>query len=96
MVASIVLTILIRLEQKINLKPTIISVKTMTNVIRYIIYWKNILKYNHREKSMKISFVIYHDPESLCEKIDKFNNFHVITIEVNIIVSKTRTAWKTF
>ena len=87
MVAFIVLTILIRLEQKINLKPAVIFVKTMTNVIRYIIYW---------EKSMKISFVIYHDPESLCEKIDKFNNFHVIIIEVNIIVTKTRTAWKTF
>ena len=44
MVAFIVLTILIRLEQKINLKPTIISVKTMTNVIRYIIYWQKYIK----------------------------------------------------
>ena len=41
---------------------------------------------------MKIPFAIYHDPESLFGKIDKFNNFRVIIIEVNIIVTKTRTA----
>ena len=31
---------------------------------------KNILQYNHREKSIKISFIIYADTESLLEKID--------------------------
>ena len=31
----------------------------------------NILKHNHGEKSMKVSFVIYADTESLLEKIDK-------------------------
>ena len=31
---------------------------------------KNILKYNHGEKSMKIPFIIYAETESLLEKID--------------------------
>ena len=31
---------------------------------------KNILKYNHREKSRKVLFVIYKDTEFLFEKID--------------------------
>ena len=31
----------------------------------------NILKHNHGEKSMKVSFVIYADTESLLAKIDK-------------------------
>ena len=33
-----------------------------------------ILKYNHREKSMKVPFIIYVDLESLLEKINTFHN----------------------
>ena len=36
---------------------------------------KNILKYNHGEKSMKVPFIIYADMESLLEK-----KIHVIVI----------------
>ena len=32
------------------------------------------LKYNHREKSMKVSFTIYADVESLLEKVNTFHN----------------------
>ena len=31
---------------------------------------KNVLKYNHEEKSVKLPFIIYADSESLLEKID--------------------------
>ena len=33
---------------------------------------KNILKYNHGEKSLKVPFVIYADTESLLNKIDTY------------------------
>ena len=33
-----------------------------------------ILKYNHREKSMKVPFIIYADLESLLEKINICHN----------------------
>ena len=34
----------------------------------------NILKYNHREKSMKVPFIIYVDLESLLQKMDTCHN----------------------
>ena len=33
-----------------------------------------ILKYNHREKSMKVPFIIYADLESLLEKMNTCHN----------------------
>ena len=33
-----------------------------------------IFKYNHREKSMKVSFIIYADLESLLEKVNTCHN----------------------
>ena len=35
---------------------------------------KKILKYNHRDKSMKVPFIIYADMESLIEKINICHN----------------------
>ena len=37
---------------------------------------KKVLEYNYREKSMKVSFIIYADMESLREKINACNKNH--------------------
>ena len=54
-----------------------------------IIANNKVLKYNHGEKSMKVSFIIYADLESLLEKI----NIHLLVIHrlhtVHLIQQKT-------
>ena len=45
---------------------------------------KKVLQYNHREKSMKVSFIIYADMESLLEKINACNKNHQQPKSLNI------------
>ena len=68
---TIVSIVSIHVEQKINSNQMKMCVKIHDYCYIEMIEKDNILKHNHGEKSMKVSFVIYADTESLLEKIDK-------------------------
>ena len=53
--------------------------KVMTIAIQKCLKNNEILKYNHREKSIKIPFVINTDLESLLEKNTCYNNFKALS-----------------
>ena len=67
-----------------------------------------ILKYNHREKSLKTPFMIYADLECQLEKMDSCpNNLEksytekktkhtLMQQKINLIVTETKIVWKSF
>ena len=67
MVIIIVLRVIIHLEQKINLNCVEMYVKSWLLSYRNA---RNVSKYNHKEKSETVPFVIYTNNESQHEKIN--------------------------
>ena len=55
-----------------------------------------ILKYNHRENSLKALFMIYADLECLLEKIYSCQIAHLMLQKISLIVTEAKIVWKSF
>ena len=55
-----------------------------------------ILKYNHRENSLKALFMIYVDLECLLEKMYSCQIVHLMLQKISLIVTEAKIVWKSF